>query len=318
MKNTSPIIFLFILVLIVVGAWYFDKNYINSKNGQTVGSDTTATQQKTATITSDDLIFISQSENDTKILKNTDGKIEQVSKDNSVVKVGGYASGNQEILETLGQTGPLVFQKISDSKQIKVSDEFSRTSDFSPSQDGENIAFITFSNVEEDYGYSLYTEDRTGKKVKKLATFDVVIRNPVWNSDNSKIAVVRQDADGKSEIIVINSSTGKYQSTYHQDEIIYSILWDGRKILYSGKKGSGSEIVAIDELGSKKLYFETKTGSIYFPRISNDQKNLAFLKTNSSNKYQDNVSGDIYIFNISEEKLNNIATGSYILGWLTK
>lgn len=90
---------------------------------------------------------------------------------------------------------------------VQLTSQAAGSADRSPvwSPDGERIAFVS----DRDGGFpELYTIAADGTDLRRLTDNAVIDGNPSWSPDGSRIAVERCCADGTSEIVVIDLTTG--------------------------------------------------------------------------------------------------------------
>ena len=153
---------------------------------------------------------------------------------------------------------------------------------------GSATGRIAFTSVGSARGLTVMGAD--GTSVRSL-TARADIRNPAWSPDGTLIAFEMNDADGDSEIFVMDSNGTNQQQVTDDDGDDTLPAWspDGTKIAYA-RPGS---IHIIDSDGTDG--FKLANGSPYEPSWSPDGAKLAFTRS---------VNGDHHFFVIGADGSN--------------
>ena len=117
------------------------------------------------------------------------------------------------------------------------------------SPDGRRIAFVSDRQGESEQGLltnDIFVMNADGSGVEQL-TFSqrpIRARDPAWSPDGSSIAFNMLDAEGSSEIYVLELSTGALWPVTDQDGVLWGPSWspDGRWIAYIETIGLPGEV----------------------------------------------------------------------------
>jgi len=320
-------IILIIMSLAIIGglAWYFDQNYVSKSSSSSNTSVTTvkappAETAKLGKTTNQKLIFASQTNQGAIIASVTATGENQKT-------LFTYADETEKIKET-NIFSPTTFEaplivgnnrlasvKLDGSgkKEILI-DSLGNPPSVNLSPDGKLISFVAFSNVEVDYGYTLYVSSRKGEGLRELTRNEKEIKNPIWGADNTKIYYL-QISDNQTAIMKIDLETSRSQSIYQTENYIYSLNFSAGKLIFSsGPKGKNvSAIYQINGNGQNLEKLLEDNGVIYYPFLSVDSLNLAYL---ISAEAIDDPSGDILVASADGKNKQKITKGNKILGWI--
>lgn len=303
MKKTGKILSIFLSLAAIVGiAWYFNKNYLSSFSTRETSSQVKVespknsslqmTDQKILLASGSDVVEIQAKSNTPKVLftdKNETQKFQ---------KIGGVASGTQEIFATIGDEKDLVAIKVDGSgKKETLIKAFGTPDTFVPSPDGKMIASVVFSNAERDYGFTLNGMGRTGENQKALLENEEEIGNLTWNADGSKL-YFSVTKGGSTEIQAMDFKSGSINTVYKTNAAISSVSFSREKILVS----QGLDILDVTTGVSQKLF--STSVAIKSPQISKDNKNIIYLKNQ-----------DLYITDVNGKDEVKLATNVKIFSW---
>lgn len=321
---------LLLVVLIGLVGWYaFNLNTQSSTSSiNNLGINPSTINDK-GKDTSDKLIYCKHSANFKEIYKvDTNGENKKLiftDKDESdkIVKFGGLAYLSKEILVLLGteNIGKLALINMDGQKSVLI-ESFSANS-FSITPDGENIAYVSFSNTERDYGYSLNTMTKNGENRRKIVQTDNEITSVNWNKDSSRIFYVSTTKDNKSEIISLDTETGKLNSIYSSSAPLYFLSNnDSGKITFSistDNLNSGEIWKINSEGGEKQRLYYNKNALPAYGVYSSDELSLAFNLTTNNENFSMAKEGELTSAQILKNELiniKNIGNANEILGWL--
>ena len=328
-------ILLIIVGLIIVGglAWFVDKNYFAKNISSKQKNNEPASALKLAQDnqdTSEKIIYVLNKDG-VKEIERANFKGEEAEKiysdeneDLKIKKFGGYAYLPKEILVLIGQNdsfaNKLAIIKSDGSRDIIV-ESFGNPNRLTIAPDGKIIAYVFFSNVEADYGYSLFTMSRDGSNKRQIKRQDSEIKGLAFNKDASKIAFLSANQDGKSEIHLINLDSTGEQTIYSTEQVISSISWSESNNLvvsaYLRAKNNG-EVAIVNNKGKVLTkVITTKEGVPIFGNISADDQTIAFLEVKLKDGSIDESSGgQILTVRSSGKNLNKVADGLLNIGWL--
>lgn len=322
-----------ILVLIIVGglAWYFNKNYLQSSTGQ--NSNYQVPQYKgPASLTQVNLVY-ANAENSKEIWqinskKETKKLFTDVDETEKIIKLSNLALFSREVLaltstEFKPYSARLVAINLSDSKETILQKSFVIPGVWSLSPDGKKIAYTRFSNLEEKYGYTLYTEDRDGGNRRELIRSPSEIKALSWDVASLKIAFVKTSGT-KSEISVANTKNDEIKAVKSFDnKVIDWLSFSGEKIIFSSRLlGSENEgvIQIMDSDGNNlEKIIEFDGGIANFIYLS-DSTWLGYLvaqysfEKEAQESTNDSTIGQMYLVNLSNNEKIPLGKGVQILG----
>lgn len=335
-KRKQWLLILFtLLVVVAVSAWYLSKDSItvnNTVSNNAIEKDEVLIPPSTKS-TNEKIIFVSIKDNVKEIIQSDEsGKNKKTiftdkDEERKINKFGGLAYLSQEVLAVTGEgpVGKLEMIKLDGSgNKSVIIESFSSSSPLSISPDGKTIAYVSFSNAEKDYGYSLNTINREGSNRRSIVKSEKEITSISINKDSSKIAYISTDKDGKSEIFVANIDSGKSNLIYSSSHSIFSLNWnqnDRITFTVAVDKLKTGEIWAIDSNGSndEKIYSKNDEFPIY-SFISLDFLNMTYLIEKYTDGYNATQEGNIFSADLKNNSLssekNNIGNANLILGWL--
>jgi hypothetical protein len=307
-----------ILILVIIGlvAWYFNGNFFSGKTSKTT-TETANTVNQTKLITGK-LVFATLSGKDTTInALQSNGAVQKLFTDTAstqkITTIGALSQApleapvifNQNLLNTVKLDGSAVKQSLA---QFTLD-----TPDVALSPDGKLISYITFSNVEKEYGFTLRVTNLDGTNMQAVFRSPYLLSSPVWAGDQKSIYYVEND--GTNISIVKNLiSTGQEQKIYTTADNIGSLRVLGDKIIFSQnpyEKNQSTIYLMTDSGKPQKVLLET--GYIYYPTISPDGQSIAYLLSSDASAQP---SGDIRLTDISGGNIKTLFKGINILGWL--
>lgn len=315
MKKNQTWTLLLVLVVVGVAAWYFNKNFISNLTDQ---GNAKIDQKNAAKMLTEKLIFATNNGTSTTISSITaDGKTQILFTDaNETSKIKTVGTLSQTTLES-----PMIFDKNllfavkldGSSNKESLAQFTADPPEVALSPDGKSISYITFSNVEKEYGFTLNVADRNGKNLRQILRSPYLLSNPVWAEDEKYVYYVENNGSDVS-IVKTSLETAKEQKIYTTSENIGSLRVMFGQILFSQnpEDKNQSTLFAMTETSQAKSIL-TEKGSIYYPSISSDGKNIAYLLRPQASL---TTTGDIKITSISGENAKTLIKGINILGWL--
>ncbi len=334
-------IILIILGLLVVGSvfWYVDRNFIRTKgtnsNKEAIvpESDSSVTPlptENTNKDTTESVIFVVNNDNSKEIVK-SDVKgskktlFTDADEEFKIQKIGGLAYYTSEVLVLAGngdaaQNKLEVIKTDGSGKYETLVSSFGNPSSLAISPDGKEIAYVSFSNVEADYGYNIYTMARDGSNRRREFSAQKEIKSLSWNKDSSKIAFIKSEDSNKSTIQVIEVGQEKTNGIFSTDKVILGLIWsESGKISFSlATPGKLSEsefwVISPDGKNPKKILNEGK-GAIISAALSSDNLNIAYVLADLKDKIDENAAGVVYSGRSSGKNLEKIQKGNLVIGW---
>jgi len=213
-------------------------------------------------------------------------------------------------------SGKLVAIDLATAKESLLKDSFSIPESWAITSDGKTLAFTRFSNTEENYGYTLYSEDRTSSNLREISQSEAEIKSPAWNESGEKIAFIRISGE-TSEVVFTDIATLDTNVIKKFDKTIVDYLsWTGDNLILSfreiGKNAQGT-IGKMSVSGGDFQKITTFDGGIANYVFSfNDY--LSFLVGQYSGKLDDQTIGQIYLFDTLKNQKIPLQKGVQILG----
>lgn len=333
-------VFTLILVLmIIIGlAWYLNKTYIQPTTSQSVSSKIPQYKSTSSDIGQAKLIYstydnakeiweVSITDNQ----KQTRKLFTDADETEKIIKLSNLAILSGEVFAIVSTdikpySGKLVSIDISNSSESVVLKSFLVPNAWTLSADGKKIAYSTFSNVEENYGYNLYSQERDGSNIRELTNSDSEIVSPAWNLSATKIVYVTTSGT-KSAINLINIDAPEVKTIAEYDnKIIDWLSWSDDNLVFSIRDINSTSKGAIEIINSQGENLEKITD------FEGGIANFSYLKENflgfivaqypesqdSEGKTTPNdlTTGQIYIYNLAQDEKIPIQKGIQILGWL--
>ncbi len=318
-----------ILILLVIGglAWYVNKTYLN----QTASEPQAGTSNPLIQASGKDAAFVYLISGNAKEIwmKDLGGKLKKIFTDadesEKLIKVSNLAASNQKILAITNKdpkagSGKLILINLGSGAKETLQSTFSRPLYWSITQDAEKIAYIKFSNTEENYGYTLYIEQNTGSDQQKLFNSSSEIRSPAWDTLGSKVAFAASSGtEGQIKIVNVSSKDVSTLKSF-EGKIVDWLSWvSDRKIVFSlrnigSHEGSLETIEIADDKMNKVADFSGGQANFIFS--SADEKFLCFLVAQYNQSIDDKTNGQIFIENLKDSSQKAMGKAIQILGWL--
>lgn len=318
MKKKSWLLIL-VLVAVGVGAWFFNRNFIDISKPLTIISPTPTVTEKVTdgNLDQGQLLLETNVNNALSVigLKQT-GQSKTLFSDKAEtnkLKYLGTFSNPQNIVAILGSQ--LVNVKLDGASTYDILNKDFGAIDFALCPDQSKLAYVTFSNAERDYGFSLNIGDKSGQNSKVVVQNSESIRNLIWN-DNSKLIFLEDKNNASTNIELLDLNTNKVTDLYTTNDVIYSLTYSNSKIVLSqGSSDSGvSSIIMIDSNGqNKKTIYTQKSGIAYYPTLSPDKTKIAYLL---SDKVSLTPTGIIYTIDITGQNKQKLVQAIKIISWL--
>ena len=125
------------------------------------------------------------------------------------------------------------------------------------SPDGERIAYVSFEKRKP----SIYVQEVSTGKRKKVASFDGINSAPAWSPDGRQLAITLSK-DGNPDIFILNLQNGKLRPLTRHYAIDTEAAWspDGRHIIFTSDRGGSPQIYQVPSSGgkAKRITFENR------------------------------------------------------------
>lgn len=323
-----------ILALLIIGglAWYFNKTYLQSSSG--IGNEKIPQFKPSTSIENIKSGLVYTTKNEAQEIWQVNFKKESkklftdADEAEKMIKISNLAPFSKEVLAITSTdsgsfSGKLVAINLTTAKETVLQKTFALPTAWAISADSQKIVFVKFSNLEENYGYTLYSENRDGSNIRGLLRSDSEIKTPSWNKSATKIAYVK--ISGTTSVLgIFNIESGETDEIKNfENKNIDWLSWDGDppagdKIILSvrnlGDNQKGViEIIGADGKNLEKIAdFEGGIANFIFQ----ESGWLGYLIAQyESDKINNMTKGQIYIENLNGQKIP-VQKGNQILGWL--
>jgi len=315
-----------ILILIVVGglAWYINKTYIAQEGARPLDDNlqtTTAPGEIAET-----LVYVSAG-NVRDIWAWTD-KPRKIFTDadetEKILKLSNVLSDTGEVLAIVNQntsasSGKLIKINLRNGQKQTLQSDFPKPFYWAISDDGTKICYVLFSNVEENYGYTLYSSKVDGGQPQKMFNSASEIKSPTWDNFGLNVAFISSEGT-KVLLQVVDEKTAKVSPVKNFDNQTADwLVWQGDDLLFSrrdiGANNGEVDFIQTDGQNLEKIFdFQGGVASYLWP--TQGENYIAFLIAQYKERIDDQTNGQIYNYNKNEDEKKALIKGSQILGWV--
>ncbi|TSC93377.1 MAG: Uncharacterized protein CEN89_52 [Candidatus Berkelbacteria bacterium Licking1014_7] len=316
-NRKRPIFFLTILFF-VVSIWFFS---------QGLGKRTDNSQKKNNTISNDIFDFKSDRKifyaliepNQTNLYRYTESVKETkrfyFDKDEEfkIIKALSMDNGNIIVFEgTTDETKKRLVQITTDQKANKkiINENFYTYNLPVISKNNKKIIYTSFSNVEKDYGFTIFSAELNGENKRQIYRTQNNIMSMGLSADNT-LVISENSPSGGSMIKIYDFSQDKIENFYETENNLVEIAWKNSEIIFLQKTKPNSnenspEMFSLDKNKNiKKISLKKTNLSNIF--INNDE--IYYIdKTNSTDA---TLSGAIQSI---QKPMDKIIIASYIFG----
>ncbi|MBM2820769.1 MAG: hypothetical protein HW405_529 [Candidatus Berkelbacteria bacterium] len=181
------------------------------------------------------------------------------------------------------------------------------------------IAYINFSNVEENYGYTLYVENKDGNLKKQIYNSSSEIKSPSWDPDSKKIVYsVMTETAGKLKKTTI-SSKNTQDILSLDNKMIDSCFWQKNgQVVYSDRKiGANNGDIGIIDTDTNKIRNLTsfKGGMANFIYSDDSLNYFGYIVGQYIGEINEKTIGQIFILSSNNQENKALEKGNQILGW---
>lgn len=323
-------IYLFLFAVIVATGIYFSRsaNRMSDKNG----ADPVQTQSNVAGVTAKtgsfpqaNIIYLTKGTNASSIF--TYDLINKISKkiftdsDEAlkIKQVSGTANDGKHVLATLaGQNqefGGSLYLIATDGTgtKNKLIDNFASPVGAVISPDGKKIAYTVFSNVETEYGFSLFAADADGNNATIVYRDPENITNYVFSPDGRHITFIKGGISSATRLMSVKIDGTGAEEIYQTKDIAYSLDWnDGEFVFILGPKGQAEE-------PNTEIY-RLKTGQKnpeQLTRTEGKEKTLKLFPDGNWISYI--VDNQLYVMSMDNRISTNLEQNAdQVIGWVEK
>ncbi len=201
-----------------------------------------------------------------------------------IKQVGTMSFATNEVLVVMGsaeqQFGGSLWAIATDGSGAKrrLIEEFASPWPPALSSDGQKIAYVFYSNAEQETGFSLVIARRDGSNKRELVRETTSITQPVFSPDGQKIAYFRGDS-----IMVVDILGQKSQEFVKLAGLTpYDLAWgpDNQFAFVDGTNDAARLFVLTDPAAEPSQV--AGPGSISRPVFSRDGHHLAFMRLENS------------------------------------
>jgi len=327
-QKTISLVSLLLFLLVIGGlAWYINKTYLNQATTKPQTGISNSLINETSEGAS--LVYLTAGKTTEIWLKDQKGKTKKIFTDadeaEKLIKVSNLALSQPTVLaitnkDAKATTGKLVKIDLTKGTKETLQDTFSCPLYWSITQDAAKITYIKFSNLEENYGYTLYSEQSTGSGQRKLFNNSAEIRSPAWNPAGTKIAFATSSGtEGQIRIANVSHQEVSLLKSW-ADKIVDWVSWmSDDKLVFSlrdiGSHNGQIETIEIGNDQASKITDYTG-GEASYIFASADEKFLGFLVAQYSQQIDDKTNGQIFMENLTDQSQKAIGKASQLLGWL--
>lgn len=316
MKNFG--ITLIVLAIVVGVIVFINTSFVGSTNIiPTKADQTNNINSPVETITEGKIIYAESSGSATQIIENDNvgnKKIVYSDKDEKqkIWEIGTYLTKFNQLLVTLEQKQFALVPLSDSSKKEILTDNLGGQADFCISPDGTKLLYVSFSNAETDYGYSVNLVDKAGKNSQELYRANDKISQVSWPND--KIYFIKEKED--SSVLESMTPDGKTIKDLYETKlgIINYVVQNNILVVDGSEEANSSQIYRLDLAGkNKKLIYKNNKAAIGSPVSSPDQKKIAYLNLTLD---AGNDNSPIYVLDLVTQKIKKIGDGIKILAWI--
>lgn len=318
-----------VLVLIIIGglAWYFNSTYIDNKTDSnqlplpSESSDFGNWQnQKLVYATSSsvrEIWQINEKKDIKKLFTDADEK-------DKIIQISNLANESFEVLllttpNKQSVTGKLVLLNVLDPNPKVLQENFAKSDIFAFSNDGQKLAYTRFSNIDENYGFTIYLENKTGQNKNSIVRSETEILDAKFSQDNKSIAYTINTNSG-GELRTVN--TESKEDTLIQSfpgKVIDSLSWASKSswyLTFRDINGKSGKIIKIDNKKNQTEVTNFEGGIANFLTVSSKSDLIAFLVAQYKSKIDEVTSGQVFSFIPNLNEKSAIIKGVQILGWV--
>lgn len=297
-----------VFVLVVLSVVYFNNNYV-----QPTGSFLKPVNlpQEISKISEGQIIFAKKINQNTLIQSiDSSGEVKTLFTDQDevekIVRLGQLNLKTMELPAIVGKSTLIKIKLDGSAAKTVLSKDFSFT-EFTFNPIGDEVAYITFSNAEREYGYSIVTANLGGEE-KKLYQSENKLSNLKWMASGIGF---NEEATEESSAKIINTLDKGLATVYITKNNLYDINFADNLVIDKISDRNSAKLGLIQSKQIKVIY-ESKTNLLAYPIKSSSTDKIVFLANNKDG--QEN--GIIYTIDVNGKNIQKIEQGIKILAWI--
>lgn len=324
------------LAVVAALAWYVNKNYIQPTSEATdikiTNKDAAKSQDGTSKETSaaESLVYVNRGSATIIWSRDSSGNAKKIFTDadetDKLFTLSNVSSAASNILAVVSKgsksMGRLVSIDLKTAKETKVRDSFPAPENLAVSKDGSLFSYTRFSNVEANYGFTLYYEPVGEGAPIEVSKSDYEIISPAFSPSSTKIAYA--NAAGKNTELFSYSISAKKSDKIATlvGKAVDSLSWPSAdKIIISvrkiGTENSGEIDVVNPNTGEIEKIANFSGGRASFIFLDSPADRLAFIVAQYKDKVETDISGQLYVVEIATGKKETLEKCNQILGWMS-
>ena len=210
------------------------------------------------------------------------------------------------------------------AKKEKILKDFSSFEPPVASPDGKELAYISFDNSEQNYGYSIETVNIDGTGAKKLLTSQSMISHLTYCNcpADKKIGFIQSESGPKSKINYVYEQTAEERVVAEFDNAkILSLDWNPSSNFVFIKADAQNKIageiftIASDGTNLKQLTQDGKYKN--YAHWSPHASLINYWLSDSSEQSPSfNQTGKIMTLDNTGARANSVTEANYLIGWM--
>lgn len=243
--------------------------------------------------------------------------------DLKIKSVGSITADGKNILANMGKkeqdfSGTLYFISTDGKANLtKILDEFSSPQPAVVNPKGNKVAYISFNNAEDKYGFSINSIDTKGENKKEIYSTKNAIFNLAWQDDDNLVFPETKESGG-SIIKKINASTdAKSDIADLKGLSAFSLTASKEKFAFASGTGNETEIYTIDKDGKNLKKITSNDTQENFLQFSPLGQKIVYLKTKFT-KSNPQTSGIINIIDSDDANAKDLTPAQSIIGTVSR
>jgi len=297
-----------VCILVVIAVVYFNNNYVQAPAGSLLKPVTLP--QEVSKIDNGQIIFVKKINQNTLIQSvDTEGKAKTLFTDqdekDKISSIGNFDAKSSRVALIMGKSN-LVIIDLNTAKKDLIGNNFTFP-DFVYDFETKEAAYISFSNVEKDYGYSILV-DNFGGNIREIYRTDNEIANLGYTIKGISFI---EDSSSGSELKTVNPKTKAQEKVYTaKNEIIDANTSDS--LIIEGLVDKKSSQLGLIQGSKIKVIYENRKDLMSSPVKLANSEMIAFLALGEDLS----ENGIIYIVDQNGKNIKKIEQGIKILGWI--
>ena len=267
-NNRLTVFLLIAITLVSIGIYISNYSQISNKSELSSTNNENSSLDQKVVAANGNIFYAKIIDGNTEIYQILSDKTEKlIYKDNDESDKIKYILGLTNLDEIIAFMSPKdanfigSLYNISPKGKLKLDFQFATYQSPAISPDGNTIAYVTFSNVEFDYGFKLLVSDTNGENIVKISQIDTPISDFSFSDDSSKIAYQLGNAIYIYDLI---SSSNEKIYLFQEDATLVHLYWNNNSnilALRNTNDSTASMVYNIDikNKSAQKLFTSDKT-----------------------------------------------------------